>query len=686
MLLGGVTMLWNDSVKIIKGIGDKSAVLLNKLGINTVGELLMHFPRDYEEYTEIQDISSAIEGRIIIIEGTLYSRPTIRYVKNLKIVNAKLRDTSGNINITWFNMPFLIKTLKMGTYYIMRGRVVRKNGELVIEQPQILNKLEYRSRLNALLPVYSLTEGLSNNAVAKAVSYAIENVEFCKDCFNAAFRKKYDIQEIKAAVKAIHFPKDRSELEKARKRLVFNEFFSFLAALRYIKGSSVKLPVKQACRDTGECTSLVKKLPYELTGAQLRTWKDIREDMMSGYVMNRLVQGDVGSGKTILAVLSLLLNYSNGRQGAMMAPTDVLARQHYKFISKILEPFGVRVGLLTGSMTAREKREEKEKLLANTTDIIVGTHALIQDSVQYDSLGLVITDEQHRFGVNQRRALSAKGSDCHMLVMSATPIPRTLAIIIYGDMDISVIDELPANRLPIMNCVVGTSYRPSAYKFIMKEAEAGSQIYIICPMVDESESLEVENVTEYTERLCEIMPDTVRIGTLHGRMKPAAKDEIMRSFAEHEIDVLVSTTVIEVGIDVPNATVIMIENAERFGLAQLHQLRGRVGRGNKQSYCIFMSGNDSKEAMERLEVLNKSNDGFFIASEDLKMRGPGDMFGIKQSGDLVFKLSDIYRDSSILQMANEAVSEMTIDEISEIAENYPEMINISMLSADNIGL
>lgn len=667
-------MQWSDNIRQIKGIGDKTAVLFNRLGITSVGELILHFPREYDEYNEIQSISCASEGKVIIIEGTLYKRPVIRYVKNLKIVSARLRDSSGMIDVTWFNMPYLLKSLKVGTYYIMRGRVVRKNGMFVIEQPQILNRQDYFSRLHSLMPVYPLTDGLSNNAIRKAVTYALENTEFCMDYISASVRKKYELQDYKQSIKMMHFPGDRMDLEKARNRLVFNEFFLFLAALRHLKGNSQKVPGKKPYSDSVQCRQLIEQLPYDLTNAQKRVWDDIRNDLMSGYIMNRLVQGDVGSGKTIIAVLALLMNYSNGLQGAMMAPTDVLARQHYKLLGEILEPFGINVGLLTGSMTLKEKRIEREKIRLNTTDIVIGTHALIQENVEYADLGLVITDEQHRFGVNQRRALSCKGNSCHVLVMSATPIPRTLAIIIYGDMDISVVDELPADRLPIMNCVVGTAYRPTAYRFIMKEVEADHQVYIICPMVDESDSIEVENVTEYSERLKEALPESVRIAELHGRMKPFQKDNVMQSFTAHDIDILISTTVIEVGIDVPNATVMLIENAERFGLAQLHQLRGRVGRGNKQSYCIFMSGNDSKESMERLEVLNKSNDGFFVASQDLKMRGPGDMFGVRQSGDLIFRLSDIYRDADILKKANEAVSNMSMDEILKITDNFPEMM------------
>lgn len=405
-----------------------------------------------------------------------------------------------------------------------------------------------------------------------------------------------------------------------------------------------------------EIKQLQKELPYALTLAQQKVLAEIERDLESGLVMNRLIQGDVGSGKTILAVLALLQVACHGCQGALMVPTEVLARQHYESICELFSAHGIlkQVVLITGSMTAKEKRTAYEKIAAHKADIVVGTHALIQEKVVYDRLALVITDEQHRFGVGQREALGQKGEQPHVLVMSATPIPRTLAIILYGDLDISVIDEMPANRLPIKNCVVDTGYRETAYHFMRKQICSGRQCYIICPMVEESESLEVENVTDYTEIVREAMGKGIAVSYLHGKMKQAEKDEIMDAFAKNEIQVLVSTTVIEVGIDVPNASVIMIENSERFGLAQLHQLRGRVGRGKYQSYCIFMSASRSEETRERLEILNKSNDGFFIAGEDLRLRGPGDLFGIRQSGVMDFRLGDVFQDAKILQAASEA--------------------------------
>ena len=453
----------------------------------------------------------------------------------------------------------------------------------------------------------------------------------------------------------MHFPADEEEMRAARDRLVFDEFLLFILGIRRLKESQEALSNEARMAEAAQAERLMAELPYELTGAQKRVWKEIRGDLAGNHVMNRLVQGDVGSGKTILAVLALVTAGCNGYQGALMVPTEVLAKQHFQSVSELLETYGIplKAVLLTGSMKASEKRRAAEAIACGTVQIVIGTHALIQEKIAYRRLGLVVTDEQHRFGVRQRETLANKGLHPHVLVMSATPIPRTLAIILYGDLDISVVDELPAHRLPIKNCVVDESYRPAAYRFMEKETALGHQVYIICPMVEESEELELENVMDYTKKLQKILPGH-QIACLHGKMKPKEKNEIMERFAAGETSILVSTTVIEVGINVPNATVMMVENAERFGLAQLHQLRGRVGRGKAQSYCIFMSGKKGKETKKRLEVLNRSNDGFYIAGEDLKLRGPGDLFGIHQSGILEFRLGDVFQDAKVLQSAGEA--------------------------------
>ena len=517
---------------------------------------------------------------------------------------------------------------------------------------------KYDEKLNTLQPIYGLTAGLSNNTVMKAVKQALEGLNLSKESLPEELRLKYQLAEYNYAVRGIHFPKDKEVFYHARKRLVFEEFLSFILSLRKLKTSNERMSNEYVMEEHPAVKELIRKLPYQLTNAQTKVWQEISENMKSDTVMSRLVQGDVGSGKTIVAVLALLNTAMNGYQGAMMAPTEVLARQHYESICKLFDTYDIPVNvvLLTGSMTAKEKRKVYDRIECGLAKIIIGTHALIQDKVFYDNLALVITDEQHRFGVKQRETFANKGGVPHVLVMSATPIPRTLAIILYGDLDISVIDELPANRLPIKNCVVDTSYRNTAYAFMKKQIAEGRQCYVICPMVEESESMEAENVIDYAGELQKEMGDGILVSYLHGKMKQAQKDEIMTQFGENKIQILVSTTVIEVGIDVPNATVMMIENAERFGLAQLHQLRGRVGRGKYQSYCIFMSASKSKETKERLEILNHSNDGFQIASEDLRLRGPGDFFGIRQSGLMDFKLADVYQDSNVLKMANEAAN------------------------------
>ena len=520
-----------------------------------------------------------------------------------------------------------------------------------MEQPEIFYpSVLYEEKLNTLQPNYALTAGLTNNAVVKAMKQAISYLDLKQDFLPPDVRTRYHLAEYNYAIQGIHFPVDKEEFYTARERLVFEEFLVFILALRQMKEKNEKSKNTFSFASTKPVEEFMHKLPYELTGAQQKVWQEIKADLNGTHVMSRLVQGDVGSGKTIIALLGLLLAAVNGYQGALMAPTEVLAKQHFESICEMLEEYQipVRVELLTGSMTAKEKRMAYERIASGAAQIIVGTHALIQEKVKYHSLALVVTDEQHRFGVKQREKLAEKGNTPHILVMSATPIPRTLAIILYGDLDISVIDELPANRLPIKNCVVDTNYRKTAYQFMKKQVLEGRQCYVICPMIEENENLEAENVIDYAKTLQEEMGDNIQVAYLHGKMKQSEKDVIMEQFGKREIQILVSTTVIEVGINVPNATVMMVENAERFGLAQLHQLRGRVGRGKHQSYCIFMSASKSKE----------TKDGFFIASEDLKLRGPGDLFGIRQSGILDFKLGDVFQDAKILQRASEAAEQL----------------------------
>ena len=670
----------SDAIPVnrIKGVGEKTAALFGKINVYTVDDLIRHYPRDYETYDAPVSIRETSPGSVQAVYGQITAIPNVKKVRNLSILNAILKDDNGDsIQLTFFNMPFLKKVLKPGGFYLFRGLVQQRGTHKIMEQPRMFTWDEYRQKSGRLLPRYALTKGLTNQTVQKSVAQALEYYPPEKEYLPQVILQKYPMLTHREAVYALHFPESREELLTARNRMVFEEFFSFLLVLRKNKELAAKTENHFPMYETADTVRFLEQLPFPLTKAQKKVWGELREDMGSPYAMNRLIQGDVGSGKTILAVLALLMCAANGYQGAMMAPTEVLAVQHFETISGYIEKYGIafRPVLLTGSMTAKAKREAYAKIASGEANLIIGTHALIQEKVEYSSLALVVTDEQHRFGVRQRETLAAKGSVPHVLVMSATPIPRTLAIILYGDLKVSVIDELPANRLPIKNCVVGTSYRPKAYEFIAKEVAAGRQAYVICPMVEEGESEDLENVVDYTEKLRAVLPPSVQVAYLHGKMRPADKNRIMEEFAAKEIDVLVSTTVIEVGINVPNATVMMVENAERFGLAQLHQLRGRVGRGEFQSYCIFISTSEAKETMERLQILNHSNDGFHIASEDLKLRGPGDIFGIRQSGEFAFVLGDIYTDANILKEASDAVEQLLVSDPELTDDDSRALVN-----------
>ena len=638
----------------LKGIGEKTGRLFEKLGVETVRELLEYYPRGYDAYEPPVAIGDLKPDSTAAVEGILKKDGDVRRFSRIAVTVAPLEDATGSLQLTWYNMPFLRTMLKAGSRYVFRGRVVKKNGRLLMEQPEIFTLASYEKVAGSMQPIYGQTKGLGNKTITKAVSQALAARNMEREFLPEEIRSRLELAEYNFALEHIHFPSSRQELLFARKRLVFDEFFFFILSVRRLKEKRQDHKSRYVLRRCPEAERLKNSLPYALTVAQKKVLEEVFADMGSGMPMNRLIQGDVGSGKTIIAVLALLQAAENGFQGALMAPTEVLARQHYQSITELFAAHGIRreAVLLTGSMTAREKRLAYEKITSHQADIIVGTHALIQDKVVYDRLALVITDEQHRFGVGQREALGEKGDRPHVLVMSATPIPRTLAIILYGDLDISVIDQMPSDRLPIKNCVVTPDWRPKAYRFLEREVAAGHQAYVICPMVEESEMLEAENVIDYTGKLRAALPSSIRVEYLHGKMKGKEKNEIMEEFAAGKIQVLVSTTVVEVGVNVPNATVMLIENAERFGLAQLHQLRGRVGRGKSQSYCIMVNCGE-EGAGERLDILNRSNDGFYIASEDLKLRGPGDIFGVRQSGDMEFKLADIYTDASLLKTASQ---------------------------------
>ncbi|HCT91302.1 MAG TPA: ATP-dependent DNA helicase RecG [Lachnospiraceae bacterium] len=650
-----------DSIRVLKGIGEKSEKLFAKLGLFTVGDLIQYYPREYDLYRHPVSVGELKVGEKGAVLAAVTFPVDIKNTGKLTVITTTVQDATGRLALTWFNMPFLRSTLKRGSVYVFRGRVTEKMNRRVMEQPEIFTVGAYDGVCDSMQPLYGLTAGLSNKLVTKTVRQALESVQI-EEWLPETLAERLGLIPLGQALWQIHFPATQQEFLEARRRLAFGEFFLFILCMQMMKERQTDTENNYPMKAGWKTEEVMESLPYRLTDAQMRVWTQMEEELAGNRLMNRLIQGDVGSGKTILAFLAMIMAAENGYQSALMAPTEVLAHQHYEDFVTLLEENGLeeyRPVLLTGSCTAKEKRNIYEKIAIGYAKCIIGTHALIQDAVEYDNLSLVITDEQHRFGVKQRETFSAKGGKPNIAVMSATPIPRTLAMILYGDLDISVLDEKPARRLPIKNCVVDTSYRPTAYRFIRRELTAGHQVYVICPMVEASEEIKAENVTDYAKKLKKEFPEFT-IGLLHGRMKPAAKDQIMDDFSRGDIHILVSTTVVEVGVNVPNATVMMVENAERFGLAQLHQLRGRVGRGEDQSYCIFIRTSDGDANAKRLDILNKTNDGFAIADEDLRLRGPGDFFGIRQSGLMEFAIGDIYRDSELLRQAAQEVKRLLV--------------------------
>lgn len=641
-------------IRELKGIGEKTEQLFTKLGIENTCELMNFYPRTYDVYGETARINNIEDEGIYAVYGIISGSPELKSAGRYRILTVMIKDEDGTpMKITWFNMPFLKNQLKRGYRYIFRGKVAFRGSLVFMEQPVIYGENEYAAKKDTLQPIYPLTAGLTNNTVLKAVKQSFENSPPEEEFLPEWIIRDCKLMKNAVAKYAIHFPKDKNELLDARKRVIFNEFFLFTTAVRSVRTANLTENNDYIIEKSDIADRVIGNLSYELTKAQKKVYAEILADMGSKRNMNRLVQGDVGSGKTILAFLAMINTAAGGFQSVLMAPTEVLARQHYEALTELITKNGLdfHCEFLAGSLTAKEKRNAKENIVLGKADFIIGTHAVITDDVEFKNLALVITDEQHRFGVKQRENLSHKGKNPHILVMSATPIPRSLAIILYGDLDISIVDEKPAERLPVKNCIVDESYRKNAYRFISNEIEKGHQAYIICAMAKESDNDELENVVEYSQKLKSEMPSEYRIEHLHGKMKPAVKTDIMERFGRGEIDILVSTTVIEVGINVPNATVMMVLNAERFGLAGLHQIRGRVGRGSDQSYCIFESNSKNKATRERLAILKESNDGFYIAEQDLKLRGPGDILGTRQSGDMGFVIGDIYADATILKMA-----------------------------------
>ena len=670
-------MKLEDSITTIKGIGDKTAECFARLGIYTVNDLLNTYPRDYLFYNEPVSIGSATVGERLAVCAIISSYVETKKVKNLQLTTLTIKDSTGTMRIVWYNSPFLRKVLHKGETYVFVGTVKIKNGMRTMDMPEYYKPDKYRDIMQELQPVYPLTHGLSNKAFQKAVTATREMIYDIRDYLPEDLCRKYCLMNLSEAYENIHYPMNADLLKNAIRRHAFDEFYRFLSEMGRLREENIKQENQHVVIKGKQVDEFVNDLPYKLTKGQLKAIDDILVDMGSENVMNRLIQGDVGSGKTVVAEIALYACSLQGFQGALMVPTEILAKQHVAELSERMKKYNIRVCGLFGSTPLKEKRRIYNELKDGDIDIIVGTHALIENKVEFKNLGLVVTDEQHRFGVNQRRQLANKGSFPHVLVMSATPIPRTLAIIMYADLDISIISELPKGRKAIKNCVVGTNYRNTAYKFIHDQVLSGSQAYVICPMVNESETMDLTNVTEYTDTLKAALGQEIKVEMLHGQMKAEQKNEIMNDFMDGKIQVLVSTTVIEVGINNPNATVMMVENAERFGLAQLHQLRGRVGRGIKQSYCIFIDCKESRESRERLSVLENSNDGFYIAGEDLRLRGPGDFFGIRQSGEILFRLADIYNHADMLKLARDVWEEYggsLFDEMSEAAVDTTPII------------
>ena len=645
-----------QSIRIFQGIGEKRLLAFHRLGIDTVFDLITYFPRRYEDRSIIKPIDQVQDGETVCVETIIASEPSLaRIRRGLEIVKFRAVDDSGMMDISYFNQSYIRTQFHKGDSVRFYGKVQIKNRRVTMTNP-VADHLEKSShQTGSITPVYKTTQGLTQNNIRNTMEQALAIANEIPEILPPEVLKEFDLCPSGDAFIQIHRPEDYNKLEYARNRFVFEEFFRLCITMQYLRQSHQDIPgIRMTDTDEHE---FLNTLPYFPTNAQKRAMKDIRQDLESGNAMNRLIQGDVGSGKTLVASYGAWLCCRNGCQSAMMAPTEILAEQHYRTFLKQLSPYGIRIALLTGSTPAKEKREIKEQLLDGTLDFVIGTHALFSEDVQYRNLALVITDEQHRFGVSQRNRLVQKSANAHVLVMSATPIPRTLALMIYGDLDVSVIDEMPPGRKPVETFAVNNSYRARLNAFIQKTVDAGQQVYVVCPAIEENESFPLTTVEEHHQALKKALPRAT-IAIVHGKMKEQEKDRIMRSFSEGDIDVLVSTTVIEVGVDVPNAALIIIEDADRFGMSQLHQLRGRVGRGEAQSYCILVSDTTNENAAERLKLMTKTQSGFEVAEKDLAMRGPGDFFGDRQHGLPPIRIADLCSDMSILQQAQSSALEL----------------------------
>ena len=679
-----------QDIRFLKGVGEKRALLLNKIGIYKIRDLIEYFPRNYENRNGIKKISQFENGMPALFIATISSRLNVRYIrKNLTIYSCLANDEEGNIcKLTWFNQKYIRTRIKENTKYIFYGKAEYENNMYNIDSPSVYSVSELEE-VKGIFPVYPLTYGITNNYIFKLVKEVFKENFIFSDIFDKDFNNKYNLTDINDAVRKIHFPKELNDISIARKRLIFEELFLLQLSLRMLK-SNKKTQTKQNVFKDLDTSEFEKLLPFTLTKAQSKVVDEIKQDLKSEYVVNRMIQGDVGCGKTMVAALACFVAIKNGYQASIMAPTAILASQHYEELSKYFNKLDINVELITSSNTKKQKQDIANRLKEGKIDLLIGTHAILEDNIEFKNLGLVVTDEQHRFGVNQRIKLVNKGKEVETIVMSATPIPRSLALMLYGDLDLSIIDELPNGRIPIKTCVATKSQQGRVNDFITKQINLGRQVYVVCPLVEDSETLELNSVESVYEQYSKEYFKEYKVEFIHGKMPSKRKDEIMQQFKNKEIDILISTSVIEVGISVPNATLMVIEDADRFGLASLHQLRGRVGRGNLESYCILKTNNNSITSKERLKIMEKSNNGFEIAEKDLELRGPGDFFGVRQSGLPELKIADLIKDIKILELSKKAVSEilqkdpnLQLEENKKIKE---KLYNIYHEQLKNIGM